>query len=287
MIGKPRQLQFLLLVVAALAVMGVRCGPREAVPAELPATTDVAGRDSVRAFWQYYREATRLRQAGDFEAAADAYGKALEQNSSHNDALYYRGNVSYELGEWETADALWTRLIAVDANSIRAHAQLGHLALCRPGIPFFDINKARSAFESANRLIPGETGLVIRLAEIAILTDDFDEATRLLNDVLGSDRANLEALYLKAFIAWRTGNTAEGIRDLNDALSLLDEAPTAPIPGEGDTKTGSGPALARGARCPLFDSFVDNIRSLGAPVARASAVQHFENFQSRISRLGN
>ncbi len=286
MIGKQRQLR-LLLPVIILAITGVRCGQRETPPAESKPSTDVATRDSVRAFWQYYREATRLRQTGDFEAAADTYSKALEQNSSHNDALYYLGNVSYELGEWETADAAWTRLIEVNPNNIRAHAQLGHLTLCRPEIPLFDIEEARLAFESANRLNPGKIGLVIRLAEIAILTDDIDEATELLDDVLGSDEANRVALYLKAFVAWRTGNAAGGIRDLNDALRLLDEAPEAPIPGEGDTKTGSGPALARGARCPLFDSFVDNLRSLGAPVARAPALQHFENFQSRISRLGN
>jgi len=287
MIGNQRRWQFLLLVVIALIMTAANCGQREAVPAESIASTDVAARDSVRAFWQHYREATRLRQTGEFEPAAVAYTRALEQNSSHSDALYYLGNVSYELGEWEMADAAWTRLIAVDANSIRAHAQLGHISLCRPEIPSFDIDAARSAFESANRLIPGETGLVIRLAEIAILTDDFDEATELLIGVLGSDDVNLEALYLRAFIAWREGHTSEGIRELNDALQRLDEAPAAPIPGEGDTKTGSGPALARGARCPLFDSFVDSLSSLGAPVAPASAVRQFEIFQSRISSLHN
>ncbi|MGA7304467.1 MAG: tetratricopeptide repeat protein, partial [Rhodothermales bacterium] len=162
----------------------------------------VAERRRVHDFWSDFREATQLRLDGDFEAAREAYGRALENNPEHEDALYYLGNVNLELGNWEDARALWQRLVEVNPSSARAFSQLGSLALCRPEIPAFDLAAARSAFESAHRLNPEETGPTLRLGQVALLEKRTAEAADLFDAVTGSNFTSMEAYYLKAYTEW-------------------------------------------------------------------------------------
>ena len=296
----------LFVSVVLLVSVAAGCGQRDSEPAgservvseseqmpvgsdqmvETPAQTTTE-RDSVRVFWENYREATRLRQAGDYESAIRGYEAALEQNPSHGDALYYLGNASLELGLWEKAHETWARLVDVDPGSIRGHAQLGGLYLCRPQISTFNLTEAESAFEQANALNPGETGPVLRLAEIALFTGRNERASVLLADVLGQDESNLEALFFRAYMAWNSSRLGPGLAELNEVLSRMEVEPVGPIAGEGDTDAtgGGGPAYAAGAACPIIDDFVREMRVAGSPVQAEAADSRFAAFKAQISAL--
>jgi tetratricopeptide (TPR) repeat protein len=242
----------------------------------------VAERRRVRDFWRDFREATQLRLDGDFTAAREAYGRALENNPEHEDALYYLGNVNLELGNWEDAKALWGRLTEVNPSSSRAFSQLGSLALCRPDIPAFDLGAARSAFESAHRLNPEETGPTLRLGQVALLENRVAEAADFFDAVTGSHFTSLEAHYLKAFTEWLGGRGDESLQELNRIIAEIESLPQPPVMGEGDTKTGRRLGPSEEAGCPLFEPFIEAIDGAARPLRR-DVFAHFEELREVLA----
>ena len=60
-------------------------------------------RQRVLAFWEAIRSATTHRIAGRIAEAAADYQRAVELDPRHEDALYYIGNMRFELGEYARA----------------------------------------------------------------------------------------------------------------------------------------------------------------------------------------
>jgi len=108
-------LALVVLLGAAFLFLSVakRRGP-DGTPNRPTATLDTADRQRIQQFWDRYREATTLRIEGKIADAAQAYVRALELNPSHEDALYYLGNMQFELGESAEAERAWLRLIEVN-----------------------------------------------------------------------------------------------------------------------------------------------------------------------------
>ena len=255
----------LLFALQLIAASG--CGPDRGESAQKEPVVDRAEQQRVRRFWNNYREATRLRKQGEYDSARAAYTKALE------------------LGSWEDAEASWRRLLEVDSTSLRAYAQLGHLFLCRPDIPLFDVDKAREAFARIHKYNPEEIGPALRLGETALVEGRFDRASEYFDMVLGTDDKNLEAVFLKAYLAWRRGSAREGFALLGDAIRFLKQDSLAQLPGEGDTRTGSAPALARSAGCPLFDPLVDSLSASSGVLSPERATAYFERLDEVLSGL--
>lgn len=264
-----------LFVIIAVTSIGCRDQDRGHGSAAAGDTVAVAERRLVQDFWSDFREATQLRLDGDFEAAREAYGRALENNPEHEDALYYLGNVNLELGNWEDARALWQRLVEVSPSSSRAFSQLGSLALCRPEIPAFDLEAARSAFESAHRLNPEETGPPLRLGQVALFEKSAAEAADFFDAVTGSNFTSLEAHYLKAYTEWLGGRGDEGLQELNRIIVEIESLPAPPVMGEGDTKTGRRLGPTGGAGCPLFEPFIEAMDGAARPLGR-EVFPHYE-----------
>jgi tetratricopeptide (TPR) repeat protein len=242
----------------------------------------VAERGRVQDFWKDFREATQLRLDKDFEAAREAYRRALENNPEHEDALYYLGNVNLELGNWEAARATWQRLVEVNPSSSRGFSQLGSLALCRPEIPAFDLVAARSAFESAHRLNPEETGPALRLGQVALLQKSVAEAADLFDAVTGQNFTNLEAHYLKAYTEWLGGRGDAGLQELNGIIAEIESLPKPPVMGEGDTKTGRILGPSEEAGCPIFEPFIEAMQGAARPLGRA-VLEHYEELQEVLA----
>ena len=115
---------------ALLLALGlfVACGPApEPVESGRVASPGPSGAEKARvlAFWKTYEEATDLRLAGRLAEAASAYERALELEPRHEDALYYLGHCSRELGEFQAARDAYARLIEVNPHSSRGHLALG------------------------------------------------------------------------------------------------------------------------------------------------------------------
>ncbi len=273
----------LLLALHLVAASG--CGSDRGESTQKEPVVDRAEQQRVRRFWNNYRDATRLRKQGAYDSARAAYTKALLDNKMHADALYNLGNVNLELGSWEEAEASWRRLVEVDSTSLRAYAQLGHLFLCRPDIPLFDVDKAREAFAHIHKHNPEEIGPALRLGETALIEGRFDRASEYFDMVLGTDDKNLEAVFLKAYLAWRRGSAREGFALLGDAIRFLTQDSLSQLPGEGDTRTGSAPALARSAGCPLFDPLVDSLSASSGVLSPERANVYFERLDEVLSGL--
>ncbi len=272
----------LLLIAGCLAafVLGSGCATDDAPADGVTAADDDSERQRVRDFWRAYREATRLRLAGDFEPAYELYKQALDLNDSHEDALYYQGNVAVELGKWTEAEQAWHKLVAANPSSSRGHAQLGQLYMCRPEIPMFNVPKATASFRESLRLNREETGPVLRLAEVFLLSGEVDSAAVYFDAVIASNPGSAEARFMRAFIDWRRGDEQSAMQLIRAAPSPAAEEGEDQFSGEGDTRAGSGPMLAPTAGCSLFEPFGQELPARRRD--RDAVIADFQQFADRI-----
>ncbi len=241
------------------------CTSHTATPESVDATE--AERNRVVQFWKLYREATQRRLSGELETAATLYRQALALDSLHENALYYLGNTYLELGRLEEAYRVWQRLAAAHPRSNRAFMQLGRLQMCYPESPLFDLKAARASFERALAL-NRDSGPVLHLGEVALLEGRLEEADRLFDKVLAMNFRSVPAYVLKAYLAWRAG-------DSQTARLLLEKARPFARPKtdaarlqleEGNTRTGRALVSEEAITCPLlaFDemALADTSRAL-------------------------
>jgi tetratricopeptide (TPR) repeat protein len=202
----------------------------------------------IKRFWDVYRKATDLRQESEWEDAETFYREALTIDSHHKDALYYYGNVLFELEKYNEAVVAWRKLTEVNPLSNRAHIQLGSLYSCgAEGAPF-DLNIAEQEFHRAMAINKEQTGPLLKLGEVYLLRGNISQAQIYFNTVLQSNNNSVEAYYLIGYLKWKTGEGEEALHALQKAVEFSNIKQEAGIPmGEGDTRTnGAGPMLAEG-----------------------------------------
>jgi tetratricopeptide (TPR) repeat protein len=269
------------LVVAVLLLLGAACSSDDSRVSSPPTPEASPDRERVAAFWRSYREATRLRLAGDYAGAASRYREALDFNPGHEDALYYLGNVAMELGEWSLAENSWQELVAVNSRSLRGLGQLGHLYLCRPSIEAFDVSRAESAFRESVRLNPEETGARVRLGQTFLAGGRLDSAAAYLDAVITTNPDSEEAIFFRSYIDWvprRDRSVRPDGRDPREDIPMPEQQV-----GEGDTRAGSGPMLAPGAGCPLFE--FDSEQTTGETLGEHQYDPRFELLAERLASI--
>ena len=104
-----------------------------------------------------------LDGAGRRSEAIAEYGRALDRNPNHLDALNNLGVALAGQGRMDEAARHFERLIAVDPGNADAHANLG-LALAAMGAP----GRAASALREALRLDPSHAGATAGLRDIEL-----------------------------------------------------------------------------------------------------------------------
>jgi Flp pilus assembly protein TadD len=245
----------------------------------------MAARAGIREFWTIYREATGDRMAGRIGAARDAYRRALELNPQHEDALYYLGNMELELGHYDEAHATWTRLVQLNPGSARAHSRLGDLYACMdPGAPR-DLAKAEAEFRRALELNREETGPPLRLGEIALMRGNLAGAISRLDAVMGSHSRSVEAHFLKGYVAWKQVQPDAAVALFREAVALARSAPPIQaLPGEGDTKRGLAPAVARTSRCQFFDAQIERLSSVDSGSLSTQMNELYRQLDSRLAQ---
>lgn len=258
-------------------------GDAAGTEAARPATAQEA---RIREFWEVYRRATNERIAGNTKAAAESYAQALELNQEHEDALYYLGNMHLELGRHREAEATWEKLVAVNPQSSRAFSRLGDLHFCaEPGAPL-DLARAEADFRRAHDINQEETGPVLHLAEIALVRGDLPSTRRYLDAVIGANAGSVEAHFLKSYLAWREGAPGEAAALFARAVELArPPAPAAGASGEGDTKRGSAPMVAPGARCRAFEPEVALLKAPPGSDPSAGMEAQYQRLDQRIEEF--
>jgi tetratricopeptide (TPR) repeat protein len=201
-------------------------------------------RAAVVRFWAALNEATMLRMRGDFRAAAAAYDGALAIDPFHEDALYYLGQCRLEIGDNPGARAAFGRLVAANPRSARGHQALGML-LSVPGDGSADLKAAEAHFRQAHTINAEETGPMVRLGEILILTGRDAEASDWLASAARTNPKSVEAAFLSGYLAWRAGQRARASDWFARTVAAgRADAPIRGVLGEGDRAAAPGAPTA-------------------------------------------
>ena len=226
---------------------------------------DQPDRQQVLAFWEAFRSAAGHRTAGRSAEAAADYQRAVELDPRHEDALYYLGNMHFELGEFGPADEAWRQLVTVNPGSARAHLQLGSLYLCpEPGAPF-DPKAAAVEFRRAHDINREETGSLLRLGEAALYLGDVQEANRQFTAVIGSHRDSPAGHFFLGYLAWAAGSPESARESFRQAVEGERAAPLpAGASSEGDTRQGAAPLLPKRQRCAALHEPLAGLRQIAA-----------------------
>lgn len=245
----------------------------------------IAERENIQRFWKIYRQATEHRIAGRIAEAAEAYRRALALNDRHEDALYYLGNASMQLGRFEAAENAWQRLIHINPASARAHLQLGNLYMCVAQEKFFDLEAAEAEFRRAFELNKEETGPLLRLGQIALLRGDLAGARKDFEAVIRSNFRSVEAYFLSGYIAWREGNARRAREMLARAVQYARPVTPAAVPGEGDTKTGAAHGLSQLLPCRAFHAHIEDLSELDESDLSGQMEMRYRELDAYLARI--
>ncbi len=245
-------------------------------------------KDEIRHFWEVYRRATALKGKGEWEAATSAYREALAIDGEHEDALYYLGNMLFELRDYDSAIASWRRLTEVNSLATRAFIQLGAAYSCGAEGTTFDLDIAERQFQRALAINKEQTGPILRLGELYLLNGQREKALTYFTMATQTNVKSVEAHFLIGFIKWMDGDTNAARDALQKAVGFSQMKRPAGQPlGEGDTKSGSGPLLAEGAVQRNF--FASHWMALkewdGGEVPTARMDGEYKNLDDELRRL--
>lgn len=135
------------------------------------------------------------------------------------------------------AEQAYRSAIAVDPTRVFPYSGLGRL--------LFDANKleqSREMYRQAVRIKPGESSLLISLADVSAALGDWTAAAALYQRVMEQEPQNLRALKATAYAAFKTGDSGRSEMLFERAISLS--------PLDGETKhlmsaiLGESPAFA-------------------------------------------
>jgi tetratricopeptide (TPR) repeat protein len=259
-----------LIAIGALFVVATLLKGGPATPSD-PADSAVVPpeeRERIHQFWETYREATEHRVQERFPEAAQAYRQALALDPEHLDALYYLGNVEFDLGNLAAAERAWRRLIELDPTSSRAHSQLGALYFCTGEERMLQPDRAAAEFQRAAAINREETGPLLSLGEIALVRGQLGDARSYFDAVIGSNYTSVEAHFYQGYLAWISGAPARAAELLAAAAALARPAAAADaVAGEGDTRDGTAPMVRAPVRCGALRSRVDVLVALDDAVA--------------------
>ena len=247
----------------------------------------IEDRGRIHRFWEAYRRATEHRIAGRSREAVEEYTRALGLNPEHQDALYYLGNMHFDLGNLAAAEQSWQRLVEIDPTSARAHSQLGALYFCVGEQEMLQPERATAELQRALAINREETGSLLRLGEIALVQGDLEKALDYFDAVVGSNYSSVPAHFYQGYIAWKAGAFDRASELLTAATHhARPAAPAEGVPGEGDTRAGAAPMVSTPARCRAMQARVDDLVAVDGDVARrvGPAYREFDELLQDVRR---
>jgi tetratricopeptide (TPR) repeat protein len=224
-------------------------------------------REAVKAFWAKLHAANEARLRSGCASALALYEEALVLDPRHEDALYYLGQCRRESGQPLEARKAFERLVNVNPASARGHLALGALlASPDPNEPM-DLAAAEAHLRRAHEINGEETGPVVRLGEVLLVSGRDAEARRWLEAALRTNSKSVEAAFLAGFSAWDggTADVAALARRVGEAAHV--ETPVKGVLNEGDrrnAKRSAAPPLASPLGRLLFGAPIATLRGMAA-----------------------
>jgi len=224
-------------------------------------------RERVLAFWRTFGAATEARMRRDCASASGLYEEALGLDPGHEDTLYYLGQCHRETGHPVEARAAFERLVEVNGESARGHLALGALLASPDRAEPLDLAAAESHLRRAHAINGEETGPVVRLGEVLLVTGREAEAGRWFEGALRTNPRSVEAAFLAGFVAWDGGSAdvARLAQRVREAAKV--EGPVKGVLSEGDRKDAKrvvAPPLASPLGRLLFGEPVAALRGRAA-----------------------
>lgn len=211
-------------------------------------------RTTIRLFWDYHNRASAHLINTQYDSAAVYYKKALDLNGEHEGVLYNLGNSLLFQREYEAAEKQWLKLAEINPLSARARLQLGTLYFCMTDDnERFNPSLAETYFHEAHLLNREETGPQLKLAKIALLTDDLSKTEEHLSVVLSVNFLSYQALFLKGYLHWLADEPESAGEYHQEAASLFQNLSSTAVQGEGGTRRGARAMLSEDRFCDLFE----------------------------------
>ncbi len=244
-------------------------------------------RAKIRRFWEIYRAATEHRIAGRLPQALTAYEQALALNPRHEDGLYYLGNVYRALGHYREAQEKWQALLQINPTNTRAHFQLGDLYLYADPPAFFDPEAAAAEFRRVLAINGEESKAHLRLGGIALVRGDLAAAREHLDAVAGANPRDLEAHFLRGYIAWKEGDVGTALAALQQGLKFLETPqPASQFSQEGDTQLSpSDPGSGRYS--PLFQGQIHHLSQSNPTTPDKELLKHYQTLDEFLIQIRN
>jgi tetratricopeptide (TPR) repeat protein len=171
---------------------------------ETPGLTD---RERLLRFWELHRTAMdQLKREREPSRAIPVFREALALNPEHEDARYYLAlSLAACDAPGEALEALAT-LRTINPQSHRAWQQWG-IIRAQSALTDADLAAAEASLERAHAINTAETGALFLLGEVSLLRGHLNTAETRLTAVCQSNAKAAGAFYLRAYLAWKAGNT--------------------------------------------------------------------------------
>ena len=255
--------------LVALLVSGLglcRCTVDEPPEAATPETDPERRR--VLLFWERFNAATRVRSGGSCAEALPVYEEALALDPDHEDCLYYLGQCRRQVGEPGLARDSLERLVQLNPESARGHLALGALLASPDPAEPMDLEAAERHLRRAHEINGEETGPVVRLGEVTLVSGRPEEARQWFEAALRTNGKSVEAALLAGYTVWAAREAPDPAPlALRVRRAATVEAPVASVLNEGDRRDARG-KIARPLLSPLgrllFEEPVDVLRARGA-----------------------
>lgn len=154
----------------------------------------------------------RAYEAGQFDAAADAFRRAIEAAPESPSAHVGLGLALAQLSEVEAARAEFQRALALDPGDVAAHAGLGQL-LVRQGRDGEAVDHLRAAFEAA----PADAAVRANLVRALLRLGRDEAAIEVLERAMSADPDHEDTVVSLAILLADRGR-------FRDAVAVLDRS---------------------------------------------------------------
>ncbi|TAH38936.1 MAG: tetratricopeptide repeat protein [Planctomycetota bacterium] len=214
-LGPQPQLLYLRGICAAAA--GAPAGEvvRDLRAAAAAAPLDAAPALVALAFW--------LDRLGHGEQAADALGRAMEQNPAYGYGLYLRAVFARRAGDLESARADLRALVGAAPECAAALAELGWLYHEEGRYPAGEV-----ALRRAEELAPNEPGIVTRRAFNLLRSGDLDGGRAALQRAIALRPDLYPARNALAWAAYAEGDLGTAVAEFSEVADVLLDQPEHP-----------------------------------------------------------
>lgn len=166
-----------------------------------------------------FEEGTRLGKSGEYEAAVEAYSRAIELDPTYHDAYTFRGLTYREMGNFTAAimdlDALVNLEPSAESYRLRADTYLYHK----------EFDKAIADYDKAISLNPTDTGIYHNRGTAYSEKGEYSKALVDIEKAIELDPNEPKGFFTRAIVKAKQGIYDDAMVDAEEALMLAEGIP--------------------------------------------------------------